>query len=284
LIRKYRFLAGLLLAFVLGFQAHAASEFKYKIPDGWRDIKAAMKPGSGVAVNNIPSQMRLEAISGRLAVAAVDPVGTNFRQASGTFNVVEAPGVLHATKDEMDKGAVALLAGFKKAGYSPTLVDVTETRLNDVPIGIITVDFETEEEERRVIQYFIPGRDIVAVLSYSAPKADFDRYLPVFEASVKATKGGYDHRGFNWKSAMQSGTLGALIFLLARFTIDHVRKRRDGEALLEAGPAAETAVPPEAPPRPSSLKASKYVWICPECGNPVPSRLDQCRCGGAKPA
>jgi len=118
-----------------------------------------------------------------------------------------------------------------------------------------------------------------------APRDQFAKFESEFVASARATQGAYDPGAFHWSqfllssgfSAAVAGAVGALIAFM---------RRRHHEAEIKA----EQAEPPGAPvlaPAPAKVplrKPSKHVWYCDSCGNPVPMRLEQCRCGGKKPA
>jgi hypothetical protein len=284
---RFRILAGLFLAIGLAAQAHAASEFQYSIPPGWRDLKLALSPANGNRdVNDIPQQLLVDTMSGRFAAVAVDPNGTTYQKAGATFNAIEANTTGRMTVEALNRAGADLISQLAAAGFTATLLEARVVKMNGVNVGMTTVDIETEKETRRLLQYLITGKKTMAVLSFAAPKADFDRYLPAFEASARATKGGYNYGSWDWERTFVAGGLGALIFGASAFVMGYVRKRRDAEAAVDAGDGGEpvAAAPARAAGASPLKKASKYTWTCPGCGNPVPSRLDQCRCGTGKPA
>jgi hypothetical protein len=284
-VAKFRILAGIFVA-VLATQANAASEFQYSIPSGWTDLHAAIAPGADDHLtDNIPQALMRDAENRQFAVVAVDPVGTTYQKAGATFNAKEAQTTGKLTSEAMTKGATELVAQFEKAGLPATLVEAKLVKLNGVNVGTITIDVESTWGNRRLLQYLITGRKSLTVLSFAAPKDEFSRYLPVFEASARATKGGYNYGSFNWDSFFVSGGIGALVAAVAGSIIAFVRKRRDAEAadVADGGDAIASA-PARGRSSPPQKKTSKYVWTCQSCGNPVPMRIDQCRCGAPKPA
>ncbi len=120
------------------------------------------------------------------------------------------------------------------------------------------------------------------MLTYSAPKDEFAKYLPVFRASARATQGGYAaSSGFNWKQTLAVGAFAGFVGLIIAVLRKALAGSKKGEALEGAIQAATGR--PAAPAAPPAKKVS-YVWTCPGCGKPVPLRIDQCRCGTAKPA
>jgi hypothetical protein len=284
-VARFRILAGIFLA-IVATQAIAASEFQYSIPQGWRDLRFALTPANGNKdVNDIPQSLLLDAASGQFAAVAVDPAGTTYQRAGATFNAKETQTTGKLTLEAMTKGAADLVTQFEKAGLPATLIEAKLVKMNGVNVGMTTIDVESNWGNRRLVQYLITGHKSLTVLSFAAPKADYDRYLPVFEASARATKGGYNYGSFDWQRVFVAGGIGGLISVVAGSILAFVRKRRNAEAAVAAGDggsaaAAPARTPGAAPPK----KSSKYTWTCPGCGNPVPSRLDQCRCGAAKPA
>lgn len=280
-----RSLAGTCLAMGLALPGHAAGEFDYTIPAGWLDLRAAISVAGFKDTSNVPQRLLQDAGSGRFAAVAVDPSGSTKEMAGATFNAVEMQGAGRITIEVVNKGVEELVAQMEAAGLRVSVIEATLTKLNGVNVGMTTVDVDTPQGSRTLRQYLISGRKSATVLTYAAPKADFDRYLPVFEASARATKGGYNSGSFNWQRSFVVGGLGALFFGAASFVITYLRKRRaadeDGEA---AGGGESAPITQRSNSTPPAKKASRYVWTCPACGNPVPARLDQCRCGTAKPA
>lgn len=277
-------LVGVCLAMGLATPANAAGEFQYTIPAGWLDLRAAITVAGLKDTSNVPQRLLQDAAGGRFAVVAVDPVGTTRERAGATFNAVEMQGAGRVTIEVVNKGMGELVAQLEAAGLGVSVIEATLTRLNGVTVGMTTVDIDTPQGSRRLRQYLISGRKSATVLSYAAPKAEFDRYLPVFEASARATKGGYDSGSFNWERAFVTGGIGALFFGAAGFIITYLRKRRTADGEGEAADGGQpVASMPGARSTPPPKKTSKYVWTCPGCGNPVPARLKQCRCGAVKP-
>jgi hypothetical protein len=279
-----RNLAAACLAMCLASPA-SAGEFEYSIPAGWIDLRAAITYAGSRDTSNIPQRLLQDAGGGQYAVAAADPNGSTKDKAGATFNAVEMPGAGRVTIEVVKKGVDELVGQLEAAGLRVSVIDATLTKLNGVNVGMTTIDVDTPRGTRTLRQYLITGRKNMTVLSYGAPKAEFDRYLPVFEASARATKGGYEAGWFNWKRILVNAGIGALFFGMVGFVMGYVRKRRDaaeqGETAGDAQPAASKPGTRSAPP---AKKTSRYVWACPGCGNPVPARLDQCRCGTARPA
>jgi hypothetical protein len=262
--------------------ANAASEFKYKIPDGWWDLREVQLPGPGQkSMDNVPLKITMDATSGAYAIVAIDPQSTKFNRVGAAFNAVEAPTTGRITLQEMERFAPALIDQFKTAGLTASIFDVKVADFNGVKVGVTRfyVSDEKESDERTMVQYIIPGRKSAAVLTYSTPKADFNRFAATFEASARATKGGYEPGKFSYVRMVE---VGGSFGLIAIFVMLMRGRRQKAAARADAqGGVPGTAVAP--PPAAEKKKTSKYTWDCPGCGNPVPSRLEQCRCGTAKP-
>ncbi len=287
-MRLIRILLALGFAFLLAYAfimlfatSRPGGEFQYRLPDGWRDLrKTRSQPAS-----DLPQQVMADAASGRFAFMAVDPRNTRYDRLGSTFNAVETTTTGRVTEELAREQAAALGAQVKAAGLGFKLVDVKAVKIDGVPATATTAELETPQQTRTLLQYVLPGRKIAAVLSYSAPKEEFSRYLPVFEASAQATRGGYDHGSYHWERGVVAAGIGGAVGLCSMLALQLVRRRRDAQEAAEFAADGEGASVAAAPkPRPLAKSASKYVWICPECDKPVPMRLTECRCGGAKPA
>jgi hypothetical protein len=273
-------LAGIVLAAGIATCA-GAGEFQYSIPAGWRDVLKSSQDASG-----IPQRMLTEAATGRFAVYAVDPSNTTPDKPGSTFNAVETPGPVGRITDMgLDSYSAELVAQIRAAGLKAGLVDVNVVSMNGVDVGMVTIDTDTEDGgNRRLLQFLFSGKKSGTVLTYAAPKDQFAQYLPVFRASARATQGGYAASSFNWRQTLAVGAFAAFVGLVIALLRKFLAGTKGGEALEEAIKAATGRPATPAAPAPLPAKKVSYVWTCPGCGKPVPLRIDQCRCGTAKPA
>jgi hypothetical protein len=273
-------LAGILLA--IGFAGTAcAGEFKYSIPPGWRDLLMTMGSQDTSA---IPREAVADAASGTFAVYAFDPANTTEKRIGASFNAVEAPTTGRLTEAAMESYAVDMAKQMRAAGLTAGYVDSGVISMNGAEVGRVTLDVESEQGgSRRLVQYLITGKKSSAALTYAAPKDEFARYVPVFNASVRATTGGYTAGGFNWRQTIAVGVFAGICGLLVAFVKGRAAKRDAAVAASADDGQAVAAAPVKAPAAPQA-KPKSYVWTCPGCGKPVPLRIDQCRCGTAKPA
>ena len=230
---RFRIPAGILLAIGLAAQAHADSEFEYSIPSGWRDLRTdVVNAGARYKnIENVPPSLLEAAASGQYAVLAIEPVGTTRERAGAVFNAVERPPVGRVTPELVGKLGPGIVEQYKGAGVSASLVETKVVKLNGVNVARFTLDADGGTESRSVVQYVIPGRKGVAVLTFLAPKSDFARFLPVFEASVRATQGGHEpsYFKFRWTSLLD---IVASLALLA-FGLGLMYKRRKAKAARE---------------------------------------------------
>jgi hypothetical protein len=280
---KFRIFGGVFLALGIAAPAYAASEFQYSIPPGWKDVRAAIRPGPGDKnIDNIPQRVVNDAGDARFAAFAIEPASTTYQKAGAMFNAVEVPSAGRITAKAMNEYGPGLMAKFKEAGVEASLVEANVIKMNGVNVGAVTFDADDGKETRTLVQYIIPGRKTSAVLSYSSPRPDFSKYLPVFEASARATKGGVEPGWWNWRQTLAVGAVCGLLGGIFTW----LRNRREGGSDDEPamGNLATMASATVKPAATAQKKTSKYTWDCPGCGKPVPLRLDQCRCGTAKPA
>jgi len=264
-------------AALLALAAQAqAGEFTYILPPGWYDIT------NGAPRNEpIPAFVLQDAASGRYARVAIDPKGTTLEKVGATFNAVESPTTGHLTSDLANKAGLALLTTLRSSKVAANLVSTSVVSMNGVDTGVLTLDVLAPDGWRRIRQYIIPGHKTTAVLTYGAPKDDFDKSTKVFETAARGTKGGYDPGVFHWGEVFKSGAIAGAVAGIAGAIVAWVRKRRvAADAPPEPAAVAAGAPPAKTPQR----RAVKGLWYCDQCGNPVPSRIDTCRCGGKRPA
>jgi len=268
------------IALASGLLAHAhAGEFQYSVPPGWWDLLAPNPPELGRDMTRIPKPMLADAMSGRFAAFAVDPDSAARGGLLTFFTAMEAPGSGKVTLDEVNKAVAEAIDGFAAKGYKARLDEYSVFKLGGIPAGMAAIDVEGPAGSRMLRQYLIPGKKTLAVLTYSVPKYEYPAYLPAFEASARATKGAFNH-GYSWERGLTAAGIGGGASALAYIFLQLIRRRRDRSARAEGAEGDETV----SAPAPAAKKASQYVWNCPGCGKPVPMRLEQCRCGTAKPA
>ena len=258
-----------LLLAVPALSARAQSEFKYKMPDGWADVMSPSFVG-----DNVPQRVKTSAASGKFSFYAIDPARATREDVPVSLNVVEAAGAGQVTLASEQQQARQVSAHLTKLGTTVNVEEVKMLKLNDVDIGCVSMSVKTATYPVRLVQYTIPGRTKVAVMTYVCPLDDFDHYRPIFESSAMATTGAYDHsgfgslfttgfnQGFSWERAWVSGLLAAL---LGGIVLMINANRNKPKTPLVQSPSMPIA------------------WDCPNCKRRVPVRVTQCRCGTAQP-
>jgi len=271
-------------------------EFQYQIPAGWRELPTATRPGDA-DTSQVPPHMVREAKDPNFVVVAIDPDSTTPYNEGATLYVVEARTTLgHVTYDVADKAASSVMASLRKQGTDAQLLHDGVVQVDGVTGVSMMIQLETPAGPRLMAQYIIPGRKSSAVLTYSAPKADWPKNAKAITASLQATRGGYDPgpaSGGGGGGGGSGGTpvrskwqffmpwLGGAVMVVFFFLLKEWAERRGQRLEADAPPRTAAAMPAKkAPPR----RATKNIWFCGDCGKPVPIRLDTCRCGGKKPA
>ena len=242
--------------------AYAESDFHYKIPDGWVNLAT---PGS--VADNVPAAVKTEAASGKYAVYAGDPERMSRQSVPVSFNVVEMPSTGRVTEAVLTQGAAQMRDQLSRTGAKVEILETKVIKLDGVDIGVVGSTMETQRGSLRLLQYMIPGKTHLAVLTYGCPPADFAHYQPIFESSAMATTGAFDHSafdlGYKFGRIWVFGAFGAVVAVII--------------TLVNAGKAKNKAMIPVQPSTP-------IVWDCPNCKRRVPMRLTECRCGTLRPA
>jgi len=162
-----------LLWFVLSLSSLATaqtqkSHFSFKVPAGWTDKSAPDTRAFYTVAFDEPHHL--------------------------SFQAKVSPGGDRATPEFLDK-----YAGDAQRSVAKRLPGV-ELKVLDkklVNIGGLTAarfvfelppppDAEVAEDVRQV-QYYLPVADQHAVLTFSAPRADFDKFAPLFDQTARAT-------------------------------------------------------------------------------------------------
>jgi hypothetical protein len=207
------------------------------------------------------------------------------------------------TETDAQTLGAGLLQQLRDAGAMASLHRTSVTKLKGVSVAVLELEVHNVEGGRKLRQYVIPGKTTSAILTYAASRRDYDRQLPEFEASMQATIGAHDHgkfhlvpfvkslfggsgskasgdrKGIRWDEVFYAGAIGAVVAGIASVVLRTIRRRRAGDAGDEDAGAGVSPAPKKAAPR----KPTKHLWYCEQCGNPVPLRLGECRCGGKKP-
>src|SRR5438552_4483275 len=174
----------LLLLVVPALTAHADDALHYRIPDGWADV---MSPT--FIADNVPQTVITNAASGKYALFAIDPKRATRQSAPVSLNVVEMASTGMVTLAVVRQGAEEMSQKLSGMGAAVNLEEIKVMKLNDVDIGFVNSSVEIRRGSMRMLQYMIPGKTKLAVLTYVCPQEDSDHYRPIFESSAMATTG-----------------------------------------------------------------------------------------------
>lgn len=167
-----------LLAARADAESVVVSGFTFQLPPGWRNLS----PGA-LAENfrGMPPQLVAKARAAPLL--AIDGAGMNDGFVEG-ISVILTPcpaRIDESTIDHMARGA--LRSGAEE------IVERGVVTVGGVASGRIMYDISWGAMKARLLQFLLPSRRDCAVLTYSATRDDFARYLPSFEAATQATGG-----------------------------------------------------------------------------------------------
>jgi hypothetical protein len=258
-MRKTIAALGLCMLFVSAAYA-AEGTFTYRIPDGWIDLADPT-----TSTDNIPAFVAHEGRSGKYVHYAIDPTMVTPTGAQVSFNALEQKGTGRMTDATLRQTADEMTRGVASSGLKMNIQNTKIQKLQGVDIGVITSVMETPRGNLQLVQYMIPGKTHVAVLTYGCPPDQLERYRPIFESSAMATKGAYTNNIFNPKAIVMAvilGGFGAAVIALISISLSKKKK-----------------------PVPARISSSMpLMWDCATCRRRVPMRMDVCRCGAPRPA
>lgn len=250
------------IAVFLGAATLAAAEpLQYRMPPGWVDLA---DPATNVA--GYPANAAREARTGKYRIYAIEPETALPQGAQASMNVLELNAGDRVTDAVLQQAVDEAVRGAQAAHYTMDILDKRLMKLGDVDIGVVDSTLGNVNGTMRLRQYFIPGSPKSAVITYGCAPNQFDHYRPTFEASAMATTGAHAG-GFSFKSAMRGAFIGAIIGALIGGIVFAMKKATGGSAA----------------PAVAAQSAPAATWECPTCHRRVPLRIEECRCGTARP-
>src|SRR5262249_44392917 len=174
-----------------------ATALTYKLPPGWVDLT-----DPSVDARHFPSNTVNEAHTGKYKIYAIDPNNLSTTGANALFNVIEAPEKARITQPILDRSMKEAEALAKARGYTWKTIDAQVAQLEGVNIGVVNSTLSNAAGTLRMVQYFIPGEEKAATLTYGCKPEMFSDYQAIFPASAMATTGAYAH-GFKWGLALK---------------------------------------------------------------------------------
>ena len=204
--------------------AEASPAFRFRIPDGFRDLSPGVPDASFAG---LPEAIVTEARSGKYAAFGMD-----LSEEDGfyeNFNAVVQTGALEVSEGFASEHKAQLPVEYSKLLGGPVVViEHGISSIGGVPVIRAIYDVQNPDFPMRQLQYMIPGGSGEwAILTYTATPLTFDRYRPVFEASAAATEGGQEAKLVDFGRAGKWGLYGAGIGLVVGLIAQLARKRKN---------------------------------------------------------
>jgi hypothetical protein len=203
--------------------AEASPAFRFRIPDGFRDLSPGVPDASFAG---LPEAIVTEARSGKYAAFGMD-----LSEEDGfyeNFNAVVQTGALEVSEGFASEHKAQLPVEYSKLLGGPVVVlEHGISSIGGVPVIRAIYDVQNPDFPMRQLQYMIPGGSGEwAILTYTATPLTFDRYHPVFEASAAATEGGQEAKLVDFGRAGKWGLYGAGIGLVVGLIAQLEKKRQ----------------------------------------------------------
>ena len=155
-------------ATALAQQPVKTSRFSFKVPEGWTDKSVPDTRSFYVLALDQPNNLLFNA---KVAPGA-DPVTPEFLD--------KYAGDAQKSVAKRMKGAVLKVVDKKLVNVAGRTAARFVFELPPPP------DAEVAQDVRQV-QYYIPAVDQHAILTFSAPRKDFEKFAPLFDSTAKAT-------------------------------------------------------------------------------------------------
>ncbi len=161
------------------------SPFSFELPPGWLNLSPGAPPEN---FRGLPQAVIERARA--TAVTALDIAGAGDGFAEN-LNVVIArcPGRFNDALMEKIVAEAPKSIAREAPGASFQLVERGVTPIAGVNAGRLVYDLTLGAQKLRQLQLHLPAGRVCAIATYTATPETFARYLPVFEASARATRG-----------------------------------------------------------------------------------------------
>jgi len=227
--------------------AQASPEFRFRIPEGFRDLSPGVPAES---FDGLPDTIRTETQSGKYAAFGMDVSDEDgFYE---NFNAVVQTGALRVTEDFASEHKAKLLEEYPKLLGGPvSIVEHGIGSLGGIPVVRVVFDVKSPDLSMRQLQYLVPGgNEQWAILTYAATSSTFDRYRPLFEASAAATVGAREAKLVDFGRAGMWGVYGAGIGSLVGLILQLSKKRQKAAKPAPQRMPTRTKTNVGRPPRP----------------------------------
>jgi len=169
-------------AIVLG-GAPAAAEWGFQVPAGWVDLSGGKPAPPGMPEHEVTMARSCQAY-------AVDPASADNGYAESMFAKV-APVPMVAD----EAGFAPFMTSFAQSAHATApggrlaFAERGIVEIQGVPAMRLVADMTGPRKQLRMLVYVLPGGDSTAVIAYTADPRAYERYLPLFEANVRAVQG-----------------------------------------------------------------------------------------------
>lgn len=169
-------------AIVLG-GAPAAAEWGFQVPGGWVDLSGGKPAPPGMPAHEVAMARSCQAY-------AVDPASADNGYAESMFAKV-APAPMVADEAGFAPFMTSYAQGVHNSAPEAQLAFVEQgiVEIQGVPAMRLVANLTAPRKQVRMLVYVLPGGDSTAMVAYTADPRVYDRYLPLFEANVRAVQG-----------------------------------------------------------------------------------------------
>jgi hypothetical protein len=170
------------LTIVLG-GAPAVAEWHFQVPAGWVDLATGKHAPPGMPAREV-------ALARGCQAYAVDPAS-----AGDGYSETMAARVMPAPMVADEGGIAPFLTSYAQGvhraspGAQLAILEQGIVEIQGVPAMRVVANLTGPRKQIRMLVYAIPGGDSTAAIAYTADPRDYARYLPLFEANVRAVQG-----------------------------------------------------------------------------------------------
>lgn len=189
-----------------------ASRFSFHVPDGWTDLSPTAPPAN-FAIAPKPLLDTIRARPRPMAFYAFDLTSGD----DGFMENVNANLIAGAEPITADTIAAAFRDvenGLAQVGGRYEKLEQSTVEIDGVTVGRAVGLMHLGPIVSKQLAYLLPGDGQSAILTYSSTPEAFPRYLPIFEAAARKTKGLKAPQSF-WGRILRSAGRGALFGGLA---------------------------------------------------------------------
>jgi len=163
--------------------APAAAEWGFQVPAGWVDLSGGKPAPPGMAASEVAMARSCQAY-------AVDPESAGNGYAESMFAKVVPVAIV---ADEA--GFAPFMTSFAQSVHASApaarlaFAEQGIVEIQGVPAMRLVANLTGPRKQLRMLVYVLPGGDSTAMVAYTADPRVYERFLPLFEANVRAIQG-----------------------------------------------------------------------------------------------